>query len=131
MEFQLTEQTEAEYREDRKTSRAIELAKELSKERKRLRSELDELQVEFDSVKPTTPTGTLDWYVKWAAQITVIVGVFMLNAGFTLEGQILYTIASIGWIYVGMIWGDRAIMIGSAVTGTATAMNLVASITGV
>ena len=37
--------------------------------------------------------------------------------------------ASIGWVYVGMQWGDRAIMIGSSVSCTAIAMNLVNTLT--
>ena len=42
-----------------------------------------------------------------------------------LFGQIAYLISAIGWIYVGMQWGDRAIMIGSAISGTAVAMFLI------
>jgi len=34
-------------------------------------------------------------------------------------------ISAIGWIYVGMQWGDRAIMIGSAISATAVAMFLI------
>ena len=44
--------------------------------------------------------------------------------GFEKAGQIAYLAISVGWNYVGMQWGDRAIMIGSA-TGTAVAMNLI------
>jgi hypothetical protein len=29
------------------------------------------------------------------------------------------------WVYVGMAWSDRAIMIGSSISGTAVAMNIV------
>ena len=42
-----------------------------------------------------------------------------------MYGQIAYVISSIGWIYVGMAWSDRAIMIGSSISGTAVMMNLV------
>ena len=38
-------------------------------------------------------------------------------------------VSCLGWIYVGMQWGDRAIMIGSAVSCTAIAMNLVNTFT--
>ena len=43
---------------ERTMSKAGALAMELSKEKKRLQQELNELQEEFDVVKPTTPTGT-------------------------------------------------------------------------
>ena len=121
--------TQEEYKEARRENRASQLAAELSKERKRLRQELAELQTEVQDLTPTTPTGTPDWYVKWAATFLAVVGVFLISAGFTMYGQIAYIISAICWIYVGMCWSDRAIMIGSSISGTAVAMNLVASMT--
>ena len=106
-------------------TKAGRLAMELSQEKKRLKQELEELQTEYDEIKPTTPTGTRDWYVKWIAMLLAVAGIFLISASFTLYGQIAYVVSCIGWIYVGMQWGDRAIMIGSAVTGTAVAMSLI------
>ena len=119
------QQIRNDYNEERTMSKAATLAMELSKEKKRLQEELDALQHEYDVVKPTTPTGTIDWYVKWASMAAAVFGVFMISANFVEYGQIAYIFSSIGWIYVGMQWGDRAIMIGSAISGTAVAMNLV------
>ena len=106
-------------------TKAGRLAMELSHEKKRLKQELEELQTEYDEIKPTTPTGTRDWYVKWIAMLLAVAGIFLISASYTFYGQIAYVVSCIGWIYVGMQWGDRAIMIGSAVTGTAVAMNLI------
>ena len=106
-------------------TKAGRLAMELANEKKRLNQELKELQAEYDEVKPTTPTGTRDWYVKWLSMILAVLGVFLISASYTFYGQITYFLSAIGWIYVGMQWGDRAIMIGSAVTGTAVAMSLI------
>ena len=39
-------------------------------------------------------------------------------------GKVAYALSSIGWVYVGHLWNDKAIMIGSAITGTAVLMNL-------
>jgi len=122
------EQTKEEYHEESTNSRATKLAMELSKERKRLKQELAELQTEVEDLTPTTPTGTVDWYVKWIAMILAVFGVFSISAGFTVYGQVAYILSSIGWVYVGMAWSDRAIMIGSSITGTAVAMNLVSTI---
>ena len=119
------EQTKEEYQEESSASRATKLAMELSKERKRLKQELAELQTEVEDLTPTTPTGTVDWYVKWLATVLAVVGVFTISAGLTQYGQFAYIFSSIAWIYVGMQWGDRAIMIGSAISGTAVAMSLV------
>ena len=105
-------------------TKAGRLAMKLS-HKKRLKQELEELQTEYDEIKPTTPTGTTDWYVKWISMLLAVAGVFLISASFILYGQIAYIVSCIGWIYVGMQWGDRAIMIGSSVSCTAIAMNLV------
>ena len=123
------EQTKDEYHEESTNSRATKLAMELSKERRRLKQELAELQTEVEDLTPTTPTGTPDWYVKWFATVLAVAGVFLISAGYTQYGQIAYLIASACWVYVGMVWSDRAIMIGSSISGTAVAMNLVTSLT--
>ena len=123
------ELTKEEYHEESTNSRATKLAMELSKERKRLKQELAELQTEVEDLTPTTPTGTPDWYVKWFATVLAVAGVFLISAGYTQYGQIAYIIASACWVYVGMVWSDRAIMIGSSISGTAVAMNLVTSLT--
>jgi hypothetical protein len=120
--------TKEEFKEARRESRASNLAMELSKERKRLKAELAELQTEVEDLTPTTPTGTPDWYVKWTATILAVAGVFLISAGLGMYGQIAYLIASVCWVYVGMAWSDRAIMIGSSITGTAVAMNLVTTL---
>jgi hypothetical protein len=117
--------TQEEYKEASSESRARNLAMELSKERKRLKQELAELQHEVEDLTPTTPTGTVDWYVKWIATILAVSGVFLISANFAVYGQIAYLVSSICWVFVGMQWSDRAIMIGSSVSGTAVAMNLV------
>ena len=128
METNVTEHEQMvkdEYKEASRENRASQLAAELSKERKRLKQELAELQHEVEDLTPTTPTGTVDWYVKWASMVLAVIGVFSISAGFTMYGQIAYILSSIGWIFVGMSWSDRAIMIGSSISGTAVAMNLV------
>ena len=107
------------------TSKAGRLAMELAAEKKRLAQELEELQGEYDDIKPLTPTGTRDWYVKWGSMILGVLGVFLISAEIYLFGQLAYLISAMGWIYVGMQWGDRAIMIGSAISATAVAMFLI------
>lgn len=105
-------------------SKAALLARELAEEKKRLQEELDDLTIEYDNVKPTTPTGTRDWFVKWLAVTFGVIGIFLFSAGLDLYGQTAYIMSAIAWIYVGMQWSDRAIMIGSSISGTAVAMDL-------
>tara|TARA_B100000497_G_C7681031_1_gene412039 strand:+ start:1586 stop:1978 length:393 start_codon:yes stop_codon:yes gene_type:complete len=122
------EDTIKEHYKDSQMSKAGKLALELGAEKKRLKKELSELQTEVEDLTPTTPTGTVDWYIKWGAMGLAVAGVFLISAGLVYWGQIAYMISSVGWILVGMAWGDRAIMIGSAITGTAVAMNFVQSL---
>jgi len=110
-----------------KDSNAKKLAIEYAQERKRLKQELSELQTEIEDLTPTTPTGTIDWYVKWLSMILAVTGVFLISANMAFLGQVSYVLSSIGWVYVGMAWSDRAIMIGSSISGTAVMMNLVQS----
>ena len=106
-------------------SKAGRLAMELNKERKRLKQEMEELQLEVDDLKPATPTGTIDSYVKWIATVLAVIGVFLISAGLGTLGQVSYALSAIAWVYVGHCWNDKAIMIGSAISGTAVLMNLV------
>ena len=109
-------------------TKAGRLAMELSHEKRRLKQELEELQTEYDEIKPTTPTGTTEWYVKWMSMVLAVSGIFLMSASFLLYGQLAFLISTFGWVYVGMQWGDRAIMIGSAISGTAIAMDIVNSL---
>ena len=109
-------------------SKAGRLAMELAQEKKRLTQELADLQQEAEDLRPTTPTGTLDYYAKWAATVLTVLGIFLFSADHSLAGQTSYLIASALWVFVGSVWNDRAIMIGSAITGTSVAMNLVSSL---
>lgn len=120
----VSEETQEQFKGSQ-MSKAGKLAMELATEKKRLQQELDDLQIQYEEIKPTTPTGTVDWYVKWVSMVLAVVGVFLINAGLAPHGQLAYCISSIGWTYVGGVWNDRAILIGSAISGTAVAMNLV------
>ena len=81
--------------------------------------------------KSATPKYDASWYVKWVATMLAVSGVFLISAGYSQEGNLSYLLSTICWVYVGMVWSDRAIMIGSSISGTAVAMNLVTGITGV
>jgi hypothetical protein len=106
-------------------SRASKLATELAAEKRRLQQDLRELQAENDDLKPTTPTGTVDWYVKWLATILSVSGIFLMSAGFSVSGQMAYAISAAGWVFVGITWNERAIMIGSSISATAVMLTLV------
>lgn len=122
------EKLEKSYKEEvrnlDRTSRAGQLARELNTERHRLKEELAEAQEQVDLFAPSTPTGGLDSYFKWLATTLAVTGVFLQSADFMTAGKVAYALSSIAWVYVGHVWNDKAIMIGSAITGTAVLMNL-------
>ncbi len=120
---QIHEEVKEQYKEST-MSKAGRLAMELNAERSRLRTEMEDLQDQVDLFSPSTPTGTIDSYIKWVATIFAVIGVFLQSAGFMTEGKVAYALSSIAWVYVGQCWNDKAIMIGSAITGTAVLMNL-------
>jgi len=124
VEGQLSPEVQSEF-SGSTMSKAGRLAMELNVERKRLKQEMEELQLEVEDLKPATPTGTIDSYVKWGATVLGVVGVFTMSAGFGTAGQICYATAATAWVYVGHCWNDKAIMIGSAISGTSVLMNLV------
>jgi len=124
VEGQLSPEVQSEF-SGSTMSKAGRLAMELNVERKRLKQEMEELQIEVDDLKPATPTGTVDSYVKWGATVLGVVGVFAMSAGFGITGQVCYATAATAWVYVGHCWNDKAIMIGSAISGTSVLMNLV------
>jgi hypothetical protein len=118
------EQTKEEYKEERAMSKAATLAMELSKEKKRLQAELEEMQHQFDVVAPSTPSGGPDSYLKWIGVFFAVGGVFLQNAGFGVSGQLCYLLGATSWTVVGIYWNDKAVMLGSVIPATATALSL-------
>jgi hypothetical protein len=44
----------------------------------------------------------VDWYVKWIATLLSVSGIFLMSAGFVVQGQIAYILSAVGWVFVGM-----------------------------
>ena len=116
--------TQVESKEERQMSKAASLAMELSKEKKRMQEEFDELQAQFEEVSPSTPSGGPDSYLKWIGVVSAVLGIFLQNAGLSIFGQLFYIVGAISWTAVGFYWNDKAVMLGSVIPATATAMNL-------
>ena len=81
-------------------SKAASLAMELLKEKKRMQAEFDELQVQFEEVSSSTPTGGPDSYLKWIGVLAAVFGIFLQNAGLVFYGQIFYILGAISWTVV-------------------------------
>ena len=102
--------TQGEYKEERQMSKAASLAMELSKEKKRMQEEFDELQAQFEEVSPSTPSGGPDSYLKWIGVVSAVLGIFLQNAGLSIFGQLFYIVGAISWTAVGFYWNDKAVI---------------------
>ncbi len=66
-------------------------------------------------LKKQTPYKTKDWYLKWVSSVILITGMlFTANNIYPLN--LFISIAGIvGWILIGLIWNDRAIILINAI----------------
>tara|TARA_Y100000114_G_scaffold144672_1_gene153496 strand:+ start:5348 stop:5590 length:243 start_codon:yes stop_codon:yes gene_type:complete len=62
-------------------------------------------------MKKVTPTYTLDWYIKWAASIILILGMILSSHNIFPANIIAQSTGALGWLIVGILWNDRAIII--------------------
>ena len=68
--------------------------------------------------KKITPKYDLSWYVKWVSSILILTAVcFRAAGGFHMFDLYFSFAGTIGWLWVGILWHDRAlIMLNGALT---------------
>lgn len=72
----------------------------------------EELENSKRITKSATPKYTLDWYIKWVASMFILVGMSLRG----VEGLQIYdlSVSIIGislWLWVSIIWKDRALVL--------------------
>tara|TARA_B100000902_G_scaffold198418_1_gene189309 strand:- start:478 stop:792 length:315 start_codon:yes stop_codon:yes gene_type:complete len=65
--------------------------------------------------KKVTPKGDLSWYIKWVSSIFIIIGMALTSANLFPVNIIIHGIGVTGWLIVGMLWHDRALIFLNAV----------------
>ena len=66
--------------------------------------------------KSATPKQTLDWYVKWVASTILLCGMMFRAEGlYPLADLVLSFIGVTLWLWVALLWRDRALIILNAV----------------
>jgi len=66
--------------------------------------------------KSATPKYTLDWYIKWISSVILLCAMMVRsNPELTIIDQSLSFVGCIGWLFVALIWKDRALIILNAV----------------
>ena len=65
--------------------------------------------------KKITPKGDISWYIKWISSVFIIVGMALTSANIFPMNIIVHGIGVTGWLIVGMLWHDRALIFLNAV----------------
>lgn len=61
--------------------------------------------------KSATPKYTKDWYIKWVASVFVLSSISMRGVeGYQLIDLSLSTIGIALWLWVSILWNDRALI---------------------
>ncbi len=60
--------------------------------------------------KKVTPKGDLSWYIKWASSLVILSGMVLTSASIEPWNMITHLIGVSGWLVVGMLWHDRALI---------------------
>ena len=86
---------------------------------KPIREKLDDKSAKLNSsrvYKKITPKGDLSWYIKWAASIFLIIGMILASVNLFPYNIMVASIGVLGWLIVGILWHDRALIVLNAVS---------------
>jgi len=62
--------------------------------------------------EPRNPKYTLDWYLKWVASIIVLCAMSIRGVSEYAQIDLYLSIVGIGlWLWVSLIWNDRALIL--------------------
>ena len=66
--------------------------------------------------KKVTPRGDLSWYIKWASSIILIIAMMFTAFEISPINMWIANIGFIGWLMVGLLWHDRALIVLNAIS---------------
>ena len=67
--------------------------------------------------KKVTPKGDLSWYVKWTASAFILIAVAARSVGTIPQIDLWFSlVGTLGWLWVGMLWHDRALIVLNAIS---------------
>ena len=84
-----------------------------------LKEKLDDKIAKLNSTrvfKKVTPRYDLSWYIKWASSITLIFAMMFTAIEAMPINLFVANIGFIGWLVVGMLWHDRALIVLNAIS---------------
>jgi|TARA_R110002074_G_scaffold398504_1_gene590463 hypothetical protein len=82
--------------------------------------------------KSATPKQDLSWYVKWCASAFILIAVVARSAGIEYHMIDVWfsLVGTMGWLTVGLLWKDRALIMLNAVIVTVLAQSIVRGLVG-
>ena len=84
-----------------------------------LKEKLDEKIAKLNSsrvIKKITPRYDLSWYIKWFSSITLIIAMMFTAVEMFPINLFIANIGFIGWLVVGMLWHDRALIVLNSIS---------------
>ena len=84
-----------------------------------LKEKLDEKIAKLNSsrvFKKITPKYDLSWYIKWFSSITLIFAMMFTAIEAMPINLFVANVGFIGWLIVGMLWHDRALIVLNAIS---------------
>jgi len=79
-----------------------------------VKQEYDKKELENSNriFKSATPKYTIDWYVKWTASFFILISMSMRGIeGLQFLDLCFSLIGVTGWLVVGVLWKDRALIL--------------------
>jgi len=78
-----------------------------------------------------TPKQTKDWYIKWGASVILLTAMVLRSTGeFQLADMCLSFVGCAGWIGIGVLWKDRALLVLNTVACFILATGIVNNLIG-
>jgi len=84
-----------------------------------LKEKLDDKIKKLNStrvIKKITPRYDLSWYIKWFSSITLIIAMMFTAVEMFPINLFIANIGFIGWLVVGMLWHDRALIVLNSIS---------------
>ena len=80
--------------------------------------------------KKITPRYDLSWYIKWVASIFLMIAVCFRAADFSHMYDLYFSfLGTIGWLIVGFLWHDRALIFLNAILSTVLLIGILTELT--
>ena len=80
--------------------------------------------------KSATPKQDLSWYIKWVASLMLMIAVCFRAADFNHMFDLYFSfMGTTGWLVVGFLWHDRALIFLNAVLSTVLLIGILKELT--